>query len=102
MAGENRLSVEILGTSFTISSDVDPAYLKRILGYLERKIDTTAKKISTSDPLKVSILTSIHIIDELLKIKSHNGELNPMEEESEEMEQITLRLISQLDEAIGK
>ena len=39
MAAGNRLDISLLGTSFTIRADEDEAYLKRILWYLERKIE---------------------------------------------------------------
>jgi len=101
MAGGNRLHVNILGTSFTIRSDEDEAYMKRILWYLERKVEETKSRTPIADPIKISILTSIFIIDELLREKSRGGRDGTLPEESDEMEKIALRLISEIDDVIG-
>ena len=73
MAGGHRLQVNLLGTSFTIRADEDEAYLKRILWYLERKIQETRDQAGIADPIKISILTSFYIVDELLREKSRGG-----------------------------
>lgn len=101
MSTGNRLDISILGTSFTIRADEDEAYLKRILWYLEKKIDETKKRTPIADPIKISILTSFYIIDELLREKNRDGSGAALPAESDEMEKIALRLISEIDDAIG-
>ena len=101
MAAGHKLSIEVLGTSFTIRADEDEAYLKRILWYLERKIEETKQRTPIADPIKISILTSFYIIDELLREKTRGGRDGVLDEESEEMERIALRLMSEIDDAIG-
>ena len=101
MAAGNRLNINVLGTSFTIRADEDEAYLKRILWYLERKIEETKQRTPIADPVKISILTSFYIIDELLREKTREGKNSTLPEESEEMERIALRLISEIDDIIG-
>ncbi len=100
MAGGSRLNISVLGTSFSIRADEDEAYLKRILWYLEKKIDETRQRTPIADPIKISILTSFYIIDELLREKAKDGREMALPEESEEMERIALRLISEIDNAI--
>jgi len=100
MATGSRLPISVLGTSFIIRANEDEAYLKRILWYLERKIEETKKRTPIADPMKISILTSFYIIDELLREKSRDGRESSLPEESDEMERITLRLISEIDDAI--
>ncbi len=100
MAGGSRINISVLGTSFTIRADEDEAYLKRILWYLEKKIDETRQRTPIADPVKISILTSFYIIDELLREKARDGREAALPEESEEMERIALRLISEIDNAI--
>jgi cell division protein ZapA (FtsZ GTPase activity inhibitor) len=102
MAGGNRLQINVLGTSFTIRADEDEAYMKRILWYLERKIEETKERTPIADPVKISILTSFYIIDELLREKTRDGREAVLPEESDEMERIALRLISEIDDAIGE
>ena len=102
MAGGSRLNISVLGTSFTIRADENEAYLKRILWYLEKKIEETRKRTPIADPVKISILTSFYIIDELLREKARDGRDEALPEESEEMERIALRLISEIDDVIDK
>jgi cell division protein ZapA (FtsZ GTPase activity inhibitor) len=102
MAGGNRLQINVLGTSFTIRADEDEAYMKRILWYLERKIEETKERTPIADPVKISILTSFYIIDELLREKTRDGREAVLPAESDEMERIALRLISEIDDAIGE
>jgi len=102
MPGGSRLNISVLGTSFTIRADEDEAYLKRILWYLEKKIDETRQRTPIADPVKISILTSFYIIDELLREKAREGRGITLPEESEEMERIALRLISEIDNVFEK
>ena len=51
--------------------------------------------------MKISLLTSFYIIDELLREKTRIGSDSALPAESEEMEKIALRLISEIDDAIG-
>lgn len=100
--GGTRLQINLLGTALTIRADEDEAYLKRILWYLERKIEETKTRTPVVDPMKLSLLTSFYIIDELLREKAHGGRADAaLPEESEEMERIALRLIAEIDDAIG-
>ena len=98
----SQLNIDVLGTSFTVRADEDEAYLKRILWYFKHKVEETKRSIRISDPMKISILTSFYIIDELLKEKNWGVRDTVLPEESEEMERIALKLIAEMDEVIGK
>jgi len=98
----SRLNIDVLGTSFTVRADEDETYLKRILWYFKRKVEETKRRVRIADPMKISILTSFYIIDELLREKNWGGKNSALPEESEEMERIALRLIAEMDEVIDK
>ena len=102
MAGGHSFRIELLGTSLTIRSREDQAYFNRILWYLEKKVEETKQRTNIVDPIKIAILTNVYIIDELLREKSRNGRDSPLDGESEEMERLTLRMISEIDDVIGK
>jgi len=102
MPGVSHLNIDVLGTSFSVRADEDEAYLKRILWYFKHKVEETKRRIRIADPIKISILTSFYIIDELLREKDWDGRNTVLPEESEEMERIALRLIAEMDEVIGK
>lgn len=100
MSEASRIRIDVLGTSFSIIADEDAAYLEQILRYLERKIQETRERSPSEDPLKISILTSFYIIDELFQAKKLGGTDIEKFSESEEMEMITRRLIADIDNAI--
>ena len=55
----NLLNIDILGSSFTIRSSEDPAYLEQVIWYLENKIKETQNKVPVTDPLKIAILSGL-------------------------------------------
>jgi len=101
MPGANRLNIDVLGISFTVRADEDETYLKRILWYFKHKVEETKRRVRIADPMKISILTSFYIIDELLREKKWYGKNSILPEESDEMERIALKLIAKMDEVIG-
>jgi hypothetical protein len=66
------------------------------------EIEETKERTPIADPVKISILTSFYIIDELLREKTRDGREAVLPAESDEMERIALRLISEIDDAIGE
>ncbi len=101
MAGINQLTIKLLGTSIAIRSSEEQEYLNRVLQYLENKVEETKKQIKIDDPLKIAILTNVYIIDELFRSEVQNDLDSIPETESEEMERITLKMITDIDELIG-
>lgn len=93
---KETLRVDLLGTSFTIRADEDPAYLRRLLDRYSRTIDHTRSDTGLSDPLKIAIISGIMLSDELEKCR-RTASTAP---ENEETERITLDLIARIDEAL--
>jgi len=94
--------INLLGTSFTIKTDEDPDYLKQIMWYLEKKTNETASSVNIQDPLKISVLTSMTLVDELLKMHNNNGQSTQSYSKIEEqkIEQTTHKLMDDLDKAL--
>jgi mannose-6-phosphate isomerase len=95
------LHLEILGISFSITADEDPAYLERLLGIYQKTIDDVRKTtgLKDKDALKIAILTGFLLCDEREKFR----ELKERgDEEEQETLQRTLSLFSRLDEAMGE
>ncbi len=102
MAGINQLTIKLLGTSISIRSREEQDYLNRVLQYLENKVEETKKQVKIDDPLKIAILTNVYIIDELFRAEGQDDHDSSIPEtESEEMERITLKMITDIDELIG-
>ena len=89
------MKIDVLGTSFVIQSDQDPAYLRDIAEYFKEKVVEIQQSVSTVDPLKISILASMLIIDEYFKHKAGQAPVTSLE--ALEAVTITQRLIRELD-----
>lgn len=94
----NLVNIQVLGTSFKIQVDEDPEHMEKILKYLKTIIDKVEVTTSINDPLKTAVLTSIFIIDELLKEKENKQD--PFIEK--EVSELTERIISCIDNALDE
>ena len=88
--------IEILGTTLKVNTDEDPRYISQLIEYLQEKTAEVQDSAHIDDPLRVSILTSIYLIDELHK-KSVSGSELPGDREAS---QLTLRMIEKLDQSL--
>jgi cell division protein ZapA (FtsZ GTPase activity inhibitor) len=91
----NELCLDILGTSFTITVDEDPAYLQKVLTQYKAAVENTQAISGINEPLNISILTGYLLCDEINKIKQQ------LENESIEVQERTMTLIAKLDQALG-
>lgn len=89
------LRLDLLGTSFSITADEDPVYLRGILDQYRAAIANTQKNMGLKDPLKTAILTGFLLCDEIHKLRNR-GEAP----EADEVERLTLNLIARIDEAL--
>ncbi len=99
----NLLQVDILGTSLHLRTDDDLDHLKQVIWLLKRKIQETRDRNAVSDPLKLSILTGIYLVDELMK-KSQGDPSMVLDgfetPEAEEMERMARRMIRDIDSVL--
>ncbi len=94
-----RLQIDILGTSFSAQAKEDDAYLSKLLSYYKEITDTVSLSSGVSDPLKVSILSGIALVDELYKEKKKSASLS-MESSTEDddaAEKITRNIIDKIN-----
>lgn len=93
---DNLLSVQLLGTSFSLKSTENLDYLREVVAYYEEKVEETRRGVSLQDPLKIALLTGIVLADELLKERNRRaGSLSVPE--ADEAERITRALIDKID-----
>lgn len=69
MAKTYKTEVEILGNTYTIRGDDDPAYIKQVAEYVDRQMREVIAKTSTISTDKVAILIALNIADELFKTR---------------------------------
>ncbi|MDR0441883.1 MAG: cell division protein ZapA [Treponema sp.] len=92
----NVLSLDILGTSFTITADEDESYLQEVLSQYREAVENTQSISGITDKLNIAILTGFLLCDEINKMRLRG------ESVSLELEERTQNLIAKLDQAFGK
>ena len=95
--GEDRHSIEVslLGSSFTIQSKYDPAYMAEVIGFLQGKIREVQTGSTIRDNLKIALLAALNVVDELFRLKAR-----PEESDSRQIKEITERLIDTIDQSL--
>ena len=84
------IRIELLGVSFAIDTDEDPAHVERIVDVLRTRIQEVDSDVDSKDPLKIALLAGMLVADEMLKDKDR----------AIESKNITTRLIKLLDQSI--
>ena len=97
---KSDLRIDILGASFSILADEDPAYLESLLNRYRMVIENTQKSTGITDPLKIAILTGFLLCDELQKLRRREGVPDGGAHEAREAERLTLDLIARIDKAL--
>jgi len=93
---KNDLRIDILGTSFTISTEEDSEYLDKLLSKYRQTIENVQHKTGLRDSLKLAVLTGFLLCDDLEKAGTSPEVVET--EERGEAERLALGMISRLDE----
>jgi cell division protein ZapA (FtsZ GTPase activity inhibitor) len=98
---ESVFCLDILGTSFSITTDEDMAYLEKILDQYKASIENIQNVSGLKDPLKIAILTGFSLSDEIARLRESREKAEALYEgEAGEMERRALGLIARIDEAL--
>lgn len=89
------VQVEIFGQVYSIKGQDDPAYIRELAAFIDAKMKDVQKGTGTVDPLRVAILTSLTMSDELYRLRTEHGALEKSTDKA------TKRLLS-LTEQIEK
>ncbi len=94
-----KLVIDVLGASFSAQADEDDEYLEKLSSYYKEITSTIKKSTNLQDPMKISILAGITLVDELYKEKQKNFILSSNLDNSElrQAEIITQSLIEKID-----
>lgn len=88
------MRIEMLGTSFSVSTDEDTEYFSEVVEHFKAKVREIQSSVGTSDPLKIAILAGILASDDFIKL---NGQ---QRRAGIEARGIADSLIRSLDEAL--
>ena len=101
-----QLKINLLGTSFSIQAKAKDDYLKKLLSYYREITQTIHSGGNLSDPLQISILAGITLVDELYKQKQKTAAFKEsVTEESEnelKAERITAQLIDRITQVLDE
>lgn len=74
MADVNRVEVEILGQKYTIRSGAEPAYVKDLAAYLEKRVSEIRAAGGGQDAPRLLALAALYITDELFRLRDERTE----------------------------
>lgn len=93
--------VDLLGISFTIQTDESRQYLESVLEFLRAKVADVKATTKIEDPLKISILASIYLVDELMRAKVDGTVRSELSVNGDnEIYAIAERLIARIDNSL--
>ena len=70
----NRVKVEIYGQSYTLSGDVDEAYVQKLARYVDEKMNAAAAATHTVDSVRLAVLAAMAIADELHTLQQEKNQ----------------------------
>ncbi len=91
-----RVQVEIYGQVYSIKGGDDPFHIRELAAFVDAKMKEVEKGTGTVDPLRVSILTTLTIADELYRLRKQYGELEIAADNAAE------RLLNLTEDSLGK
>ncbi len=91
-----RVQVEIYGQIYNIRGGYDPTHIRELAAFVDARMKEVEKGTGTVDPLRVAILTTLTIADELYRLRKQYGELEIAADNA------TKRLLSLTEDVLGK
>lgn len=92
-----HVQIQLLGVSFTINTDEDPAYMSQVVEYLKKKSESAQHLTKLNDPLKVAIITGLLLTDELFKEKNRDSEATLNQQDALKAEELADEMIQRID-----
>ncbi|MBQ2890810.1 MAG: cell division protein ZapA [Clostridia bacterium] len=92
---KNRVKVTIGGISYSLTSDDDAAYIKKVAGLVDTKMKEIGEANSYLTNYSKAVLTAINIADDFLK---RNDKVREVINENEQLK----RRINELERRFGK
>lgn len=81
---KNVLKVRIYGAEYSIRGQEDANYIKAIAEYLDSKMREVDRSVRVDSSLKVAILASLNIADELFRERKEKEELRELRTQLED------------------
>lgn len=62
--------VDVLGQSYAVRSELDPAYIAELANYVDQKMQLAAGELSTADVTRVAVIVAMNLADELFRVRA--------------------------------
>ena len=72
---EGRADLEILGQRLTVRGEGSPEYIRSLADYLDSRVRTVREQARVYDPLRLSLLAALHVVDELFRSREREAAL---------------------------
>ena len=77
--------VQIFGSEYQISSDVDPEHTREVARYIDRRMREVAHSLSLRSVAKIAVLTAVNLTDELLRAQAENEQMSQQADEKADL-----------------
>lgn len=89
--------VTILGDEYPVRGDVDGETTRRVVDYVNQKIDEVRGKTTAYDKIKLAILSALNIAGELFEYRSRQ---ESAQQQLDEVEERAQQLVAKIDGAL--
>src|SRR4029450_1053088 len=98
---EGRADVEILGQRLSVRGRGTPEYIQELADYLNGRIQSVRDQARVFDPLRLSLLAGLHVVDELYRCRGQQGGRGGDAQLLARVDRLTERLRAVLDGRAG-
>ena len=98
---EGRAEVEILGQRLSVRGRGTPEYIQQLAEHLNGRIQTVRDQARVFDPLRLSLLAGLHVVDELYRAREGEGAYRVDTQVMARVDRLTERLSAVLDGHTG-
>jgi cell division protein ZapA len=88
--------VQIFGEEYSVDADLDPAYVRMLADYVDKKLNAVAEMAPMMDKKRMAVLAALAIADELHTTMEEEGEQDAALKERAE------RCLALVERALGE
>jgi cell division protein ZapA (FtsZ GTPase activity inhibitor) len=96
----NTFNVDLVGPTFAIHTDESLDYMQSLVARLRERLGAIRSSTKASDPLKLTILLCVTLMDELVRERAAGGGGKLEAVREEEFSAVAARLIADLDKSL--
>jgi cell division protein ZapA len=67
------VQVDIHGQRYAVRSDLDPQYISELALFLDERMQSASRELSSADPLRIAVIAALNIVDELYRARADSA-----------------------------